>query len=489
MKTEKYLWVAISIPLLLLSLTINFMQNDEWNRYLTIERFHAGDFSLIPETATTFYSQGLAALLFSYLFGISNLPFLTMIVSIGNAYVFYQILKLKNKDGGKINLLLSLLLLFNPIHFYSSLGFMTENYLLFYSLIGYYFFTKYQLRYDSRFLLLSNLFFIAAFFAKQSAIIFLVSLLIYSLFKRNISMLIAQLATLLILLGFYYYAFPLTQEMTDQKDFLFSNFTSLKYVYSVLYVVGAYLSVFSLPILVIGVVQTRNLSAILYGAVLATVAYLLFKQTYFPWKEFPYLPNTFTAAGYFRQGIEGDITGSYILANSFRAIGPVSIFLAFSCLADRLKAITKHIFDFETISLVLFFILLVGIPFLFDRYVLIAIPIFIVFLLKVIDVKEVDLNNKIIAFFVGFFIYICIDYSLEFVQRERYMWATARGLININAAEASEIRAGHSWNKYYRVSNPKYIFTFTDLENGKLVDSHESGLLMSRTKINVYQVK
>lgn len=223
MRSTDIFWGITLAVFITMAFNVNFMQNDEWNRYLTIQRFINGDFSLIPETATTFYSQGILGAIFSVFFGIGKLPLLTALVSICNVYVFYKILEFDNPHKVVLNLLLSCLLLFNPIYFYSSIGFMTENYLLFFVLIGYLFFRKY-VRYGSYSNFINaNIFFILAFFAKQIAFIFPIAMCVYFALHREYKKSLIQGVLSLVLLAYYYFVFPRTPEMIGQKNFLISN--------------------------------------------------------------------------------------------------------------------------------------------------------------------------------------------------------------------------------------------------------------------------
>ena len=68
-----------------------FMQNDDWVYYLTVERFLAGDFTLEPTVGVTFYTQGFLAYIFAKIFGLQNLPVLTVLISILNVFILYII--------------------------------------------------------------------------------------------------------------------------------------------------------------------------------------------------------------------------------------------------------------------------------------------------------------------------------------------------------------------------------------------------------------
>ena len=95
----RYYSEIISVLLLLITIpfyvNVNFMQNDDWAYYQNIQNFLSGNFYLIPKTAPTFYTIGILATLWSSIFGVTFLPFLTLLISVGNFYIFTKILEMK----------------------------------------------------------------------------------------------------------------------------------------------------------------------------------------------------------------------------------------------------------------------------------------------------------------------------------------------------------------------------------------------------------
>ena len=135
--------VGLSLFTLLIPLVsrISFMQNDDWVHYKTVENFLRNDFRLFDMVGSTFYTQGFLGFIFSKIFGIANLPFLTLIISVGNFVVFTIILQKQFKISAFTSILLGLLMFLSPLYFYSSIGFMSENFVLFFLLLG-----KYSIR-------------------------------------------------------------------------------------------------------------------------------------------------------------------------------------------------------------------------------------------------------------------------------------------------------------------------------------------------------
>ena len=227
---------------------INFMQNDDWVYYQNISNLLSGNFYLHPKTAPSFYTISFVAGFWSLLFGIKSLPILTLIISIANFYVFTKILELKFSFSKITNLLISGILLTNFIHAYSSIGFMTENYLIFFLLLSILYFEKSEKLSQIKYLHLSNLFSILTFFVKQSGIIFICASVVYFAIKKDFQKLKIQIYYLVSLVTFYVLFFPKTLEM-EKKNFILSRFYDEGYIYSLVYGILIYLAFFTLPLI------------------------------------------------------------------------------------------------------------------------------------------------------------------------------------------------------------------------------------------------
>src|SRR3989344_1029595 len=201
---------------------INFKQNDDWVHDRTVSRFLVGDFTLEPVIGSTFYVQGFVGLVFSLLFGVQKLPVLTYFVSLLNFFIFVKILNRFYKLDCYTSVILSLIIFFNPLHFYLSLGFMIENYLLFFVLLSLYFYLQFDKSLDWKQLILSNLFLAGSFYVKQFGIAVGVVYLIDLLTKRRLKVALIQFIVSLALILSYYLTFPRTPVML-QKGIDFSK--------------------------------------------------------------------------------------------------------------------------------------------------------------------------------------------------------------------------------------------------------------------------
>ena len=133
-------YVLVFLLLLPIPATINYQQNDEFIYYQGVQNFLNGNFNLPGYISNTFYTQGLLGATWSLFFGIPKLPVLTLLMSVGSLYLFYLILANFTKLSEKQAFIVSLILMINPLFLYSTFGFMSENYFLFFFLLALLFF-------------------------------------------------------------------------------------------------------------------------------------------------------------------------------------------------------------------------------------------------------------------------------------------------------------------------------------------------------------
>lgn len=456
------------------------MQNDDWNRYFTVSRFLDGDFSLLPVTATTFYTQGFFGYIYSSIFPTKSLPVLTLIFGIFSFFIFGIILNKFFKQNSVDSILISLLLFLNPIFIYSLWGFMTELFLLSFVLLSIYFACgRHRLNFGVSWVL--------GFFAKQSAIVVPIGLIFENVISHRKKDLIFNILTVILTLGFYYYLFPQTNEMMGQKGIKFENLTSIKYIFSYMFVCTVYLSIVVLPLTFAGFMRsTKIFMYIFLGVILSIISMILFWQTNFPWKAFPYFPNVFTNIGYFYQGIDGSPYG-YNYSTVFTFLSTISFlfFIVFILLA--IKSNYRKIFEsFEFYSLVIGVFLILVNPFVFDRYLLILFPFIILLFVKLSDFH---VNRKFLLVFLFFQLLISIDYSSEFLLRQRIIWDIGHSFSDKLQINRSQIKSDHAWNSYYSVPSKDYLYQirFYTLDCHKCKDSllgpYDAGLFFTKSKI------
>jgi hypothetical protein len=502
---KKYFFEIIFLLLFVILIPIyskiNFYQNDDWNRNSTLERFMKYDFSLLDVTATTFYSQGILGFFWSQVFGTKKIPILTLIITILNSYILFKILENNLTFRKSTIFLISLIFLFNPLNAYSSIGFMTENYLMLYFLLALYFFTIFEKSKSFKNLIFSNIFLVLAFFAKQNSIILNFGMVVYFLYKRKFKELYVQSAfTFSTILG-YFFLFQRTSEMRE-KDTQLINILNFDYNFSLFYGILIYLSFFTLPIIFITFVQQikkNNLKLILKHIFFVIVFYFLlnnyFKPGLISWEEFPYFENTFERTGFLPRTVDGtkyqfkynyDL---YVYIDFFSKIG-VSMFLSLI------------IFNYKKVNIFYFFTLLFGVGILFlvsefyDRYILLLLPIFILIILS-ISKEGLILRISALSFvlFLGYFSYFL---SSDFILTHNYMWSKSEELYS-KGVPKEEIYASGAWRRFYKNQSKGYLFSYDSFEKNpglkekyilleeKSIDFY--GNLFINPKIYLYQLK
>lgn len=482
-----FLLFFIFLPL---SISIDYMQNDDWNRYTTVASFMNGNFRLLDVTATTFYTQGFIGAAFAKLFSLEKLPVLTLAFGCANFFIFSLIVNKFFRQDFARSLLLGLVLFFNPFHFYSLFGFMTEVYLLTFCLASVYF-------YLNREFLPVNVYWILGFFAKQWAIVFPAAFIAEQIWKRKFKQVFFELLILIAVLVYYFYFFPKTQEMTDQKSFETQNYKSIKYILTHAYAYFVYLTVFSLPIILSFVVhelykiesRLKIFGIVALAGISTFVSKVLFNQTTYPWKNFPLYPNIFTDKGFFLQGMEGEAhTNVYSpLIYSLDEIG-----LFFLILAGMLLLLNrKIIFNYEIAAIMIGFVLIVGTPFVFDRYLLVFIPVVILYLLRV---NRYKFRISFLVIFLVIQAFISLDYGLEYMNRQKLIWDKSVEIRDTENIPPEKIISSHAWNKYYKsnFNDAMYWFRYSnDLPNPneKVASEFWTHGIFVRTNIDIIRIQ
>lgn len=473
------LLLVIFIPLIS---KVNFMQNDDWNRTTSVVRFLSGDFKLLDVTATTFYTQGILGMFFAMIFGWKRLPFLTLIISVLNFYIFARILfdyfnlsKLKSS-------LVALILFFTPLHMYSAIGFMTENYIMLFMLLALYFFLSYEKSSKWSDFILFNISGFLAFFAKQSGLLVNASAFIYFLFKKKYKEALVQLGFLAALIGYYSFFFPKTDEMGDKgfiRGIRISNLLDTGYAYAVVYGMLLVTVSFALPIVIYFVVSTfysvRRSKLTVLGLLVSSVCLMfLLNKVYDPgkisWAEYPYFENTFERTGFFPRSVSGtkyQFRGNYKIFKYWDITSKVFLALAIPCL----YVYGRKVINIYSISIAGYFVLMIFVKVFFDRYTLPVIPLFILFLLclRVPDTNAL-LTDKFLPLVVGLFVlataFVSTQLAIDFVLSNNYIWSKSEQLVSSDV-KPTRIKATTSWGKLNGVCGQggcEYIFSFDTFE-------------------------
>lgn len=501
-----FLLFILGYPLINL---VNFYQNDDPYYYLNVERFLNFNFTLHPDTAPTFYSQGFFGTFWSIIFGISTLPVLTLIISVLNFYVFVKILEVKFSFTKVTNILIGLILYTNFLHTYSSIGFMTDNYLLLFILVAVYFFEKFEKLGKNIYLHLSNIFSLASFLVKQNSLVFLVATCVYYLIKREFKKLYIQLSYLISITFFYYFIFPQTNEMRD-KSFSFNKIINFDVSFSLVYAILIITSFFTLPLIFVSVInflkqhvfEKLEIKKLLLFILIGTSSFILL-NTYFKigtlsFQEFPYFENTFERTGFYPRTIHGtkyQFRFNYDFYYYADLVSKIFVSLTISLVFLNFK----RSINIYSVTLFGLFFLSLFISSFFDRYILFFLPFAILFLLNFY--KNTLLSKLVIAGFVIYQSYFSYFFSSDFVLSHNYIWSKSLEISQNQGVSPSDIFATSAWGDVYGKSplSPFYLFSYDsinindeikqkfELVEAKNIDTF--GSLFINPKIYLYKLK
>lgn len=446
-------------------LNVNFMQNDDWAYYQNIQNFLSGNFYLIPKTAPTFYSIGFLATIWSVIFGIKSLPILTLLISVFNFYIFTKILEIKFQFTKYSNIAISLLLLTNFLHSYSSIGFMTENYLIFFLLLSILFFEKFIKTDEIKNLHLSNLFSILTFFVKQSGLIFICATAVYFLIKKDFKKLKIQIAYISSISLFYFLIFPKTSEMV-KKNFVLDNLSRPDYMYSLIYGILIYLAFFTLPLIWSFItkytIENRyNYKKIILVLIFVVMTYLYSNNSFKPenlaLQEFPYFENVIERTGFLPRTLTGtkyQFKYNFVYFQYSDLISKISVATIFIILIFNFKKIV----NVYSISIFGFMFLMIFAYTFYDRYILYALPMAILLLAGFYT--ERFYSKFLLGIFLIYQIYFSYFLVRDFIETHNFVWSKSKEISRI--VDPIKLYSSVAWtNTYGRDKiDPSHIFTY-----------------------------
>ena len=453
-------YLLISIPFIYLASEIDFWHNDEWIYYPQIIKILHGDFTLHPLMAPTFYSVGVIASLFSILFGISNLPYLTAIITISSCFILNLILIKHYKLNFIDSVLLSLLVFFNPLIIFTSMGFLTDNYFLFFCLLSIYFIYEFNEKSILKNFILINIFIILAYFTRQLGLVISLAFFFNVLKSKNFKYALIQGLAFLLLTMFHFFLFPKTGEMLETK-FVFSNITYFRYIFSLGYVVLVYLGLFMIPLLVISILKSSLTKKNILVLLCLTTIVLVFMYFYFNnigWigEKLYYLKYTLNTNGFFVENLHGS-KESFSLKNGLYCF--LEIFTKFISVFSILLLLRKKKLkiDFNLFFIIIYFLTLLISVKVYDRYLIPLLPVVLFFLIHK-DFKMKTLHRFNVGIFIlllGFYSY---NFAADYVITNNYVWNKANSIEEINKGE---IVATDAWRYLYPSIKDGHLYKFT----------------------------
>lgn len=474
--------VVVSILLFLLvlplSARINFAQNDDWIYYRTIRDFLAGNFLINGYIEATFYTQGFMGMLFAKVFGVEKLPILTLVISVLNFAIFTKLVNDFYLKKFHEALLIGLLFFLSPFQLYSTFGFMTDNYYIFFFLISVWFTEKFLRTENGKsekiYFTLLNLGMVAGFFVRQLSIITTLALVFYLLLKKRFRWAVLQAGIVTFLLVYYFGFYSKTANMVANHNFAFVNLTDIPMTYSFIITCLLYVAAFTAPLAVLLFSEKRSLLA--NGLItLATIAgVLIISNTILPQVDVNphlfYFKNTVEQNGFFYGNTLGN---KYELQNQdeiyfyWELIAKVALALMLVMLFINRKKLLNYYVIYTVLYLGLMSVMLS----MYDRYLLVLIPVTILAVLSVKNDFRFLPKLALIVFLVWLAV-IGYNFSMEFISLNNTLWNGSNDLVQSHGVKPQNISAGYAWRRtFLNQSNRfKYMFYFEPKEASDELD-------------------
>ena len=451
-----------------LSNSINFYQNDDWVYYKTIQQFLTGNYIIPGYIEALFYTQGFLGTVYAYYFGLAKLPVLTLIFSILSFLVFGLILRKNYLKNLKDTTIVALMLLVSPLFIYTTLGFMSDMYFLFFLLLSYLFIEEFLQKYDYKNFVFLNFAIIIGFFVRQLSVISGVGLILILIVNKKYKWAIAQLITTLLLITSYLFVVPKTTTMEKHQELLFQNLLNPNYLFTTTYVGVIYAIMTILPLtllLVLKFIKSKPAfqKSLLFLAISTGIYFLfnyLFDSQSTTYPNFYYLKNTVDRNGFFTGGTMGQkYTFIYaeIMYFYFELITKITLAVFIASIIFHIKRISNFYLFF--IILYLGFMTVLGGE-LYDRYYLPLIPTAILFILSISNDFNFSIRVLSVAsiLIVAFYSY---NFAMDFVILNNKIWETSREVSQKTGTSYKRILAGNAWNRtYINDEFDKYRFYF-----------------------------
>jgi len=466
--------IGVSLFFLFLGLKSNFWQNDDWVYRLNVKSFLEGDYRLHSYVGPTFYMQGFLGAFWSAIFGLSSLDLLTSLITSINVLLFAYLL---NKIGVSLaeQLLGILLVAFNPLNVYLSIGFMTGQYFIFFFLVSLILFYKFSKTNKQSYLLGMIIISFLGLLTRQVALIIPLGFALYFAYIKDFRKFLIGLLWFISFYAFLEFIFPKTPRMME-VPLQPQHLLNFKYSFSVIYGILIMLSAFLLPLFLTLVVKVifnfiQNKSYFILFLYVGFSAILFFglNNLYIPetvsWGEFPYFENTFERTGFYPRGIHGtkyQLKYNYDLYYFWDLAA--KILVAFSLTALLFKI--KKLFKFEFFLIIIYLLVLVVTETFYDRYILPLIPLTILFLYKFMrgpeaaEKLEKFLVSCVALPFITFLIFYTYQFSIDFINVNNYVWQKSEELVRTGVSPV-KIHGTNAWKLTYRNIKSDYMYLFS----------------------------
>jgi hypothetical protein len=141
----------------------------------------------------------------------------------------------------------------------------------------------------------------------------------------------------------------------------------------------------------------------------------------------------------------------------------------------------KKAINFFSISLVAYLGILAVTPIVYDRYFLMVVPLFILFVLSLNS--SFGLVQKVFLFgFNAFLLFYVYQFSMDFVLSNQYVWQKSVEMVHAQNLSPEKIQGTNAWKLLHRNIPRDYLyeFSFDDgvkkpkyVTNFRLVETHK----------------
>lgn len=377
----------------------NFPVNDDWIFVRQVEYFLNGGVKLSALVDPSFVFQGFLGVLWSKIFGFSfvSLRFLTIVITLFLGLGVYRLLQ-HFKTTAKWQVIILLLLFFNPVVFSSSFTFMTENYFLAFFVWSLYFYVRHLKKLSLKTVLLGSLFCGLSILIRQVGLVTYIAFLMTVLFSKKFNLkrfLVGVLSILAFgLIAFYWPRFG------DKSPIIELAYLSsrLKTIIGVL----PYLSYFLLPLLLTQFTKlSRNVKLLILLVALIIVKFV-YTYDLFPLGSVFYIEELHAKTG-FRSNLSlFDNVGFKIILSYLMSVGIGT--LIYELIHTKFSWLLTFTF------LGMFATLLVSTD-LYDRYLLPSfIPLLLLFLPRLPKVTRITLVLTVAFLLVS--VFLTYDYFI-----------------------------------------------------------------------------
>jgi len=463
------------------------MQNDDWVYYKTIESFLKGNPYIDPYISATFYGQAYLGTAFAKVFGVSKLPILTLLVSVGAFYIFAETVRKFFVKNSFIAILISCFFLFNPFFAYSIWGFMTENYFLVFFIASLYFIERFNNKESEVVSFVFALFSILlSYSVRQFGIVTLATFVLWLCLKGKFWYMVFGAVIFSLVITFHFNLLP-ERWGYFENEFAFNNIANVRLVFTKIFAYAIYITAFLFPLLGISFIKFINIKKWYFWVCLflSIVFVILCLKFFYP--KVLFKPNFyFFENAVTRQGLFSSLYGynrySFILSDSFYDFWEVvsKIFIVpLGALAVFFGVKSVKSPNFYLMNIVAFIFLLLVSPYMYDRYLLQLFPLAVLFLLSTITGKTLGKKALVATsvFLIFLFLYI-YNYSLDFVLINNYIWNKSLELTK-NGTKPSNIYATRGWKKYYGESkyDPDFVYGYTNNDRFERINAKEDYIL------------